>query len=273
MYNEKLLSIAKEKSNQIVACSSKVQAVMVTGSLSEGQADKASDIDMIVYYDGDIPEEIQSLEYQVAQSKSGTIRTSDKDTLILVQNLYGVKCEVAHVNKATSETVINKVNVEYNTDPINHLVVSGILSSIPLYDAAQLIAGWKNRLSVYPEALGVALVEKNLLLYTKPILQQMGVDREDWIFLTEAKLKTIENLVGIMSGLNKMYHPGKLKGLAPIVKEMEIQPKNMLQRIMKMLQRHKDIDILIQMVYETFDLIDIHMPDVSTTEARKSMNC
>jgi predicted nucleotidyltransferase len=49
MYNEKLLSIAKEKSNQIVACSSKDQAVMVTGSLSKGQADKSYDIDMIVY--------------------------------------------------------------------------------------------------------------------------------------------------------------------------------------------------------------------------------
>jgi predicted nucleotidyltransferase len=55
MHNDKLLSIAKEKAKQILAYSPKVQAISITGSISIEQADKATDIDMCVYYNDDIP--------------------------------------------------------------------------------------------------------------------------------------------------------------------------------------------------------------------------
>jgi predicted nucleotidyltransferase len=134
MNNDKLLFIAKEKAKQILAHSPKVQAFSITGSISIGQADKASDIDMCVYYNDDIPQEMRNMELQeVERTTGGIIQSSSNKTLVVIHNIPGIKCEVVHSHQADTEPVIIKVHKEHNTDLINHLVVTGTGASFTYF--------------------------------------------------------------------------------------------------------------------------------------------
>lgn len=267
--NEILLSIARQKADKL-ARHPDVEAIIVTGSLSRGRVDKASDVDMIVYYKGDIPEQIKQDEQEEVRVFGGNIRSSAQKVFIVNHIIQGVLCEVAHFQRDVMGNIIDKVVEEYDVEKNNHAVVTGTFNSLVLYDVG-LIQNWKERLSNYPEELATKLVENHLQFPSKWVFQDMGISRNDFVFVSELMLKTQENIVGILCGLNKMYLPGKMKGLEHPIGLMKIKPQHLLERFMQIwkMETSVAVDEVIRLISDTWDLVDEHMPVVSTTEARR----
>lgn len=267
--NKFLRSIAEQKAEQISKYP-EVEAVIVAGSVSIGRADAASDIDMMVYYSDAIPEDMKRAEQEEAERTGGHIRVSHENVFIVNHVIQGALCEVAHFQRNIVEEIIDRVVEQHDTDKDNHQVVSGTLASLVLYDKG-LIRGWKERLSAYPEELAVKLVEKHLRFPAKWIFYDMGIARNDLVFVADLMLKAQENIVGILCGINRMYLPGKMKGLSHPIGLMKIQPRDLLSRFTGIWQTlsRVSVDEVVRLIAETWDLVDEHMPAVSTTEARR----
>ncbi len=68
-----------------------------------------------------------------------------------------------------------------------------------------------------------------------------------------------------------MYYPGKLKSLAYTLSQMTIKPDNAEARMMNLwqVQGKESIDILVDLIKDTFDLIELHRVDIMVTQARQ----
>ncbi len=68
------------------------------------------------------------------------------------------------------------------------------------------------------------MVEKHLRFTPRWVLEKMGADRDERLFLAEELLNNQKNLLGVFYGLNKLYHPGKVKGVAWAISKMISNP-------------------------------------------------
>ncbi|MBP2000764.1 hypothetical protein J2Z69_001795 [Paenibacillus shirakamiensis] len=268
MDSNHLLAIAEEIKIELLRTCPDILSIIVTGSLAKGRVDAASDIDIIVYHKGNIPEEVVQSTHENIIRSGGEIKFSSSEVLIIIKSIEGVKCEIAHLDKKKAQTVIHRILQENSTNLQDHTIVTGIHSSRVLYDHYDIMKQWKNELASYPIALAEALVKDNLTFEPKLILQQQGLLRQDWAYLAELKLQSILNLVGVLCGLNRTYHPGRLKRLDHTLAGLAIQPSHLQESISHLMTHVDAIHLLEDLIYETFDLVDYHMPSVSTSKAR-----
>jgi hypothetical protein len=71
--------------------------------------------------------------------------------------------------------------------------------------------------------------------------------------------------------LNRIYHHGELKRLDRLVERMAIVPAYLSDRLRQILQAEPlaAVDQIQALIEETLDLIDRHLPEVETSEARQ----
>jgi hypothetical protein len=98
------------------------------------------------------------------------------------------------------------------------------------------------------------------------------VQRDDVLFITDELLQAVKNIIGVLLGLNRFYHPVNsvpLKGMDKFIKKMEIAPNNLSFRLQQMFKEEPKIAVnqLGELIEEIFTLVEKHMPEVDTTEA------
>ena len=99
----------------------------------------------------------------------------------------------------------------------------------------------------------------------------MGVDRNEVIFLQEEMLNAVQNIFGVLCGLNKLYHPGKIKGLNQTVNKMRIAPPNVASRLPALFEvdMQTAVNNLKTLIEETIALVETHLPHIDTAPTRK----
>ncbi|HEY9634016.1 MAG TPA: nucleotidyltransferase domain-containing protein [Coleofasciculaceae cyanobacterium] len=253
----------------------KVRAIGVAGSVARGQADAYSDIDMSIYYEELPSEEELKVAYEQNQGSDYRVYANERESGAVVEQYFvqGIKCDFGHVTIERFEGDMEMLLEQCDPDNLELKVLEGIVDMLPLH-GAELIERWKAKVANYPDKLAQAMVRKNLNFRPLWVLRNYGVEREDVLFLSDEFLTAAKNIMGVLSGLNRFYHPvnaAPFKGMDKFIQKMTIAPNNLSPRLKQLFQEepHIAMNQLGELIEETFSLVEKHMSEVDTTEAWK----
>jgi hypothetical protein len=247
-----------------------VRAILLTGSVARGDADEISDIDTVIWYEEPPSfETIDAIRRQVGGSErlflvGGPAEGGCAESYPVA----GIKCDFAHVGLAALETDLAEVLEQQKPDSPVQKVIAGILEGVPLYGAA-LIEAWKAKVALYPDGLAEAMVRHHLRFHPRWVLEKMGADRDDTLFLYECLVEAEKKIMGILLGLNRIYHWGELKRLDALASAMTIAPPELARRLKAVLRAepHAAVRELDALIEETLALVEARMPGVDVGEA------
>lgn len=253
----------------LYASNPEVRAVAVVGSVSRGQADAHSDTDIIVFYN-ELPSQedlAQARERGDARGDGAFPSYPPMDGWVEAFRVGEARYELAHCTAANWERVMDDVLVGFDTDSWKQVQVSSVLTAVPLH-GGPLIERWRARVTAYPDGLVKAMVWRHLRLPPLPPRWAMvqAAARGDTLLLHRDLVAATESLLGILMGLNRLYHPAEFKHMGRLLGGMCVAPSDLSARI-NILLRVEPTEALAQlerMVLETLALVNERLPDVDT---------
>jgi predicted nucleotidyltransferase len=265
----RLLTLARRVA-AVYTASGKARASAVLGSVARRQSDAFSDIDLGVYYAA-MPTEEEVAAGRDALSGTNWLRIfTSEDALADSFTVDGVECQVIHCTTEQIDADLRAVLDDCSTEHEKHAVVGGLLDALPLF-GADIIAGWQARAATYSDALAEAVVRDHLRFWPSQVLAQRIVPRDAPLFFRKALLDDAKNVLTILSGLNRLYPQLEFKRLDAYAARMPIAPLNVSARLKEAFSAEPlaAIAILHALIEETFALVERHMPEVDTTEAKR----
>ncbi len=245
-------------------------AAAIAGSVARGDADGASDIDLISYID-------HSLSQVVAERSDAISRRHEGERLFFAveQGLAfygmfeGVKCDFSISPGTQVVTLVEDVIKRHDTTPDKHTVISGIREFLPIHGDA-FIAELKRRTDTYPDGLALSIIRENILLPPRWVIERMGLGRRDF-FLTQELLTTaVRRMLALCCARNRHYFNYKLKAIDRLVRELEATPPDFHSRLAGLLtDRDSSLaDRYASLASDCWELVEASPFDVSTTLAR-----
>ncbi len=270
-----LLALAKQKIKAYTV-HPRAKAAMVTGSTATGEADYHSDIEMFIYYD-QLPskEELQLARQQ--NQGSEPIRVFDGINEGHFGEFYfvdGVQFQVGNSTIAFCEQEIAAVLKKLDVDSPRQKILSGILDCIPVY-GDDLILQWKQEIANYPDVLAHAMVEKYLDFFPIWALHDHLAARDTTLFQHQIRLEIGQNLLGVLAGLNRVYYSTfQFKRMQKFIGHLDVAPNNLYERL-EQVYRQEPLAAatgLQELVRETVDLVERHMPEADTSKVRQALD-
>ncbi len=267
---ERLLALARRNARERFPTDPNVHAAILTGSVARGRTDDASDVDTIVYLkDAASQEMFEATKARAVASGGGFYHGSPADGFGVYEFVDGVKCDFGYGSVAEFETSVETFLADPPVEGEMQTIVSGFLDAVPLHNAPWVEA-WQDRLHAYPEALAERMVRHHLGVTPRWILSEMGLARDDFLFTRECFFGAAKRLVGVLLGVNRVYDPGKVKGIALTVSRLAHAPPDLLERLRALTGGSPAaLEVLDGLVTDVYDLVDRHLPVVDTGPARE----
>ncbi len=246
-------------------------AAIVTGSVAKGYADDNSDIDTIIFHKKPFTKKEYDKIVSEAKSSGGDLfHGTHKTGFAVYYYIDGIKCDFGFGDYREAEKLIKDMLRKPEVDLMKHLQISGFIDGYPLY-GAKWINCLKKKAKKIPAELAFIMVRNNIKFEPEWALEKMAVNRGDIFYLYEYFVLAVERLVWILCGLNKTYHPGKLKGSEYKIKQFSIKPHNFTARCKKIFKSGgaKSVTELCKLIRETMSLVDKHLPQQSTVRIRR----
>ena len=272
--NQYLLELVKRNVKAYIA-NPKTKAVMVTGSVAEGLCDEYSDCDVCLYYN-ELPseEELQLARQQNQGSELlGILGNRQEGAFGESFLVNGVECQFAHATISQWEKEISSILEAFDVQSPIMKGMSGTLVGIPLYGET-LIQQWKAKVANYPAGLAKTMVEHYLKFPAIWGMQDKLAKRDTTLWYYQLLVESAQNLLGVLSGLNRLYYSTfQFKRMSRFIEEMEIAPENLAPRLEGLFRHeaHIAVNQLEALVQETVDLVEIHMPQVDTSSAKRKL--
>ena len=270
-----LLALAKQQI-QAYTAHPQAKAAMITGSTATGQADYYSDVEMFIYYDQLPPKEALQLVRQQNQGSKPT-RVFDGHGEGHFGEFYfvdDVDFQVGHWTVSFLEQEIATVLQELDVDSPRQKILSGILDCVPVYGES-LILKWQREISNYPDALAGAMVRKYFKFFPIWALQSHLAERDATLFQHQIRLEIGQNLLGVLAGLNRLYYSTfQFKRMRQFIDCMNFAPDNLYLRLENIYHQEplSAANQLRELVYETVELVEQHMPEIDTSKVRQSLD-
>lgn len=105
-------------------------------------------------------------------------------------------------------------------------------------------------------------------------MQQKLAKRDTTLWYYQIMVQSAQNLLGVLSGLNRLYYSTfQFKRMSKFIEQMKITPENLASRLEGLFhnQAHLAVNQLEALVQETVELVEIHMPQVDTSSARRKL--
>ena len=248
-----------------------IAAAMVTGSVAKGFADDNSDIDTLINIDRKLTKNEYDKIITDARASGGDLyHGTPEEGFAVYYYIDGIKCDFGIGNYRETYKLIDEMIEKPEVDLIKHLQIAGIMDGYDLY-GDELIRSWRTKAAQFPEELQIMMINHFKKFHPKWVMEKMAVERGDILFYNEAIIEVIGNIIGILCGLNKMYHPGKLKGIEYTLNNLQVKPDDFINRYKRIFSIEKTfaVEELYLLINETLDLIDKYSPEVSTERSRK----
>lgn len=250
-----------------------LKAAMITGSAAKGIADNYSDIDMTLYYDGELPAADMLNEIRTGlggSERRWTIGSRDEGGFAEAYELYGIEVQIGHTLIEKWEETIAFVHGAEEVETSAHKALEGTLACLPLY-GAEYIERWQAQIADFPPALARAMVEKNLQFFAVWGLEPHFRTRDATIWYHQILVETTQRLVGVLAGLNRLYFTTfQFKRQERFIGQMGIKPANFAARLEGVFTAELGASLaeLEALVGETAALVEQHMPEVDTSKAK-----
>ena len=248
-----------------------VQALMLAGSTSRGNADRYSDVEIGVFWSRPPTDE----ERLASIEPSGGVfweldEYNEVDEIWMGEwGMFGVKMDVRNLTVEKMERIIRDVVEHYDTDAFKHATLSALQHSIPLHNAS-LLTRWQSRITPYPDELARTVVKQHLDLTEWPWWIETLIARYDIPLLYQSFSEAVWEILGMLIGLNHFYHPGK-KWMDRLISELLIAPPDLSKRIKAAFccEPLGGLLKLKMLVLEVYALVEQHMPEVDVQTARQ----
>ncbi|MBD2074640.1 DUF4037 domain-containing protein [Phormidium sp. FACHB-592] len=256
----------------------KVEACFVFGSAALGLSDQYSDLELAFIWS-----QLPSVEELRATAQSVGVKGWEiepyeeaKQAWLEQFYLYDMKVEAGHWARKTMDSIVTDVVERYDVSQNGLLfekqvTVSHLQRAIVLYGKDH-IQHWQKRLSPYPEALAVAMVQKHLKF--RPFDgQYILTKRLEIPMLNENNCAITRWLLNMLFALNRVYHPG-FKWTRYFVAEMNLKPPEFFARLECVFQSDaaSGTPELRRLVEETFDLVEQCLPQVDLKQQRETFH-
>lgn len=242
-----------------------IVAALVVGSAARGDADLHSDVDVALWSE----EEPEGEPVRDALLALGAERRAGDRALVL----KGVRIDAGLQTVGRVEEVVERVlSAADPGEPMTKAVI-GIRGAVPLVGAA-LVQSIRTRTDDYPDALARGLVTANLDVYPIWREQRHLAARDARLFQTQALLDGAFAVLGMLSGLNRVYFTRyQLTRMRGHVEALRLAPPGLAQRLDSLF----DLDLsgaaaeLARLLDESLSLIEPEMPGVDTSALRAAL--
>jgi hypothetical protein len=237
-----------------------------------GIADEISDIDLIVFYAA-LPHTsmLDSLCGQVNGSPQ-IYSSTTHDECRFKEGYYvdGVRCDITHLTIAAFEEDMAEVLDAFSTDAYAQSRVSGMMDSMALY-GNEFVDDFRAKASNYASRLAHLVVEKHLKFQPFWVMTDMGVKRDELLFLYQTFVESETNIVGALCGLNQVYLPGEFKRIEQLSSKLRFAPQDLVSRLKAVFQLEPEAaaNELCTLIRDTFALVERHMPEFDTSESKR----
>lgn len=257
-----------------------VAAVIVSGSTARGHADRYSDVELGVFWhhpptdddrqtvadtvNGDLlrlypydpVEEFWADAYMLGRAHPQKPRS-------------GVSVEVGHSTTEYLNRTFDEVLLQYDPEPLKQNFIAGIMHGIPLHDA-QLVRQWQARAASYPPGLALAVVRRHAQIDHFWRAEMWLARGDNLMMLYHSFTQIQQQLLHVLLGLNHVYYFG-FKWLDVVVNRLELKPVRLLPRLRRVYQVEPTAGAhdLAELVEETYDLIEEHLPDIDVDWLRR----
>ncbi len=189
------------------------------------------------------------------------------------QFIDGVEFQIGNVTIAFWEQEMATVLKELDVTSGLQKALSGMLDCIPLYGEG-LIQKWKRQITNYPDELAQGMIEKHLDFFPIWALQEHLATRDTTLFQHQIRLEAGQNLLGVLAGLNRLYYSTfQFKRMRQFIEKMNIAPENLYMRLESLYHQEplSAASQLKELVAETVKLVELHMPEIDTSQVRRSL--
>jgi predicted nucleotidyltransferase len=249
------------------------RAILLTGSVAEGESDEHSDIDLITYFD-ELPssDQLHKLRQEIGITNFQEL-ARDEDAFGEDYYVDGVQCQVLYTTIRGWEQEMNSVLEKFDTSATAQKAMEGLLRGIPLH-GANLIRGWQNRARSYPDDLAKAMVLTNLNFFPIWKVQDWVAARDMTLCVYETLVESSYHILAILAGLNRLYFsPFRFKRQHQFIKQLQIAPHNLAERLEDLfkLEYEAAVGELERLVEETIRLVETQMPEIDTSRVRRDL--
>ena len=185
-----------------------------------------------------------------------------------VENVHWT-CEA--INAIVSDVIERYDTTQHGLMFNKQATVSVLLHGIVLH-GEEMIRGWRQRVAHYPESLSVAMVQKHLRF--GPFGSREMLARRDKIpLLYENNCHSVRLILPLLFGLNRIYYPS-FKWTRNHIQEMNVKPHDFFPRLQHVFQSDcvSGTRELRQLIEETFDLVEKHLPQIDLTQQRETFH-
>lgn len=182
----------------------------------------------------------------------------------------GITFDVRHVLFETTEHLLADVLERSDLALAKKQHVSAILSALPLSHSS-LRTRWQQKATVYPHALGVAMVRAHLTI-CPGIKQEMLAERNDLLVLYESFCTVKKHILLVLMGLNHLYYPG-FQWIDRLMEQMHLAPPHLSARCKQLfgivsIDTRASVYQLHNLIEETFVLVETSLHEIGTSQAR-----
>jgi hypothetical protein len=246
-------------------------AALITGSVADDHADDNSDVDFLLTWSEPIAEhEFQAICDAAVASGGGVYGGTPEEGFAVYEYIDGIRIDVGYDPKSENEKIINGLLSGESTDLSHQLIASGILKAIPVFGDS-LIGEWKRRLLQYPEALREKMIVTYLRFTVRWVIEKMMAERGEPLWFYERVMADVNNMTAVLCALNRVYHPGKWKGMVESMAKLPIQPPNFMPRVLSLfkLPLPNASTELESLVADVYGLVEQHMPHIDMRASKE----
>lgn len=215
-------------------------AVALAGSRGKGRSDEQSDYDFRVYADAyrgpDIRQTEQWQRFEAAR-RDWEARGFRMDG-VWMRSYAGVRRDL---DAWLTGTAVPKT---FEWTIWGYHLPTDLASQQIAFDPEGVLAGWKQQLAVYPEALGASVLRQYrevLQYWAKDYHYESKVARRDLVFLAGLTGKLTNAILQVVFALNRAYFPGDGWNL-PMAAELHRLPPDFVSRMTSILSAGSDAD-------------------------------
>jgi hypothetical protein len=247
-------------------------AALLTGSVSTGEVDEYSDIDLILYFDGALPDDeaIDAVRVVAGGGDAAPIGPRTELAYAIQFPVDGVQVQLAHETLASVMADIAKVVDEHDVDTRLQKVLEGLHTGVPLH-GAEAIERLREH-AVYSEELQRAMVQTFWRFYPLWYVADQLERRDAVVWRYEVMAQSAYNVLGVLAGLNRVWFTTfQLKRMRKLVDSFELAPPGLARRLEALFDpdAKRAVAELERLVGETRELVRERFPDLELSLARE----
>jgi hypothetical protein len=256
-------AIAERVAAECAACAG-VRAVLLSGSVARGLDDDWSDIELMVFWDGE-PTESSRRGLPGLQ----TCWEYDEDNDEWADDLLvgGVEAQVSHKTVAGAESWIAACVEAADPDLTKQDFVALVRYGVPLH-GSELIAAWRSATDHYPDALRLAMVKEHLNFRSDWHRRKL-LDRGELLPLYTDLLDSARNVYLVLLGLNGVWFPHLgFKWLRQTAAGLTVAPPDLAARLDTVFAGAPGVAVRAvgELIAETLSLVEERLPETGAAE-------